>query len=184
MFFFPPTWTKQEPSRWVSRFCSTAGCQCCDVCNSLKLLLHYYFNRQEFLKTQELWKRNAFMLIYKMIDWCNMTPGSRHLVDEVGEMFTRVCCCLNCNCITLNGCVLSWQMLHSIFFLGMVNNAPYTPENIIDDKDMLTKLKEKYPRPFEFYLTQLPKRGPFSCVMDMVRYSMNSVNVSYTFSIN
>ncbi|AWP04896.1 Hypothetical protein SMAX5B_016242 [Scophthalmus maximus] len=50
----------------------------------------------------------------------------------------------------------------------MVNNAPYTPENIIDDKDMLTKLKEKYPRPFEFYLTQLPKRGPFSCVMDMI----------------
>ncbi|XP_040909819.1 uncharacterized protein LOC121192283 [Toxotes jaculatrix] len=96
--------------------------------------------KEEFLRTQEALRRNAFKIISTMLDWCNKTPGSKHLVDE---------------------------MLHCIFFLGKVNNAPYTPESIIGDQEMLRNLKEKYPRPFQCYLTQLPKRSPFSCVMDM-----------------
>ncbi|XP_056255846.1 uncharacterized protein LOC130184088 [Seriola aureovittata] len=76
-----------------------------------------------------------------MLDWCNTTPGSKPLVDE---------------------------MLHSIFFLGKINKVPYDPESIIADKEMLEDLQEKYPRPFKFFLTQLPKRSPFSCVMDMI----------------
>ncbi|XP_039976987.1 uncharacterized protein LOC120786001 isoform X2 [Xiphias gladius] len=98
--------------------------------------------REEFLKTQEPLRRNAFRIIKAMLDWCNQTPGSKHFVDE---------------------------MLHSIFFLGKVNNAPYTPESIVGNEEILDNLKEKYPGPFKFYSTQLPRRSPFSCVMDMVR---------------
>lgn len=70
-----------------------------------------------------------------------MTPGSKHLVDEI---------------------------LHSIFFLGKINLVPFSPEDIICDRDILDALKEKYPRPFQFYDKQLPRRSPFSCVLDMI----------------
>ncbi|XP_026205377.1 uncharacterized protein LOC113155081 isoform X2 [Anabas testudineus] len=97
--------------------------------------------REEFLRSQEPLRSNAILLITKMLDWSNQNPGSKHLVDE---------------------------MLHSIFFLGRVNNVPYTPESIIPDKDMLEALEDKYPKPFQCYSSQLPKRSPFSCVLDMI----------------
>ncbi|XP_023116735.3 uncharacterized protein LOC111562448 [Amphiprion ocellaris] len=97
--------------------------------------------REEFLKRQQDFKENAFKIIHTMLDWCNITPRSKHLVDEI---------------------------LHSIFFLGKINQVPFSPEEIIPDEQMLSGLREKYPRPFEFYLTQLPRRSPFSCVMDMI----------------
>ncbi|XP_065325968.1 uncharacterized protein LOC135932409 [Pelmatolapia mariae] len=97
--------------------------------------------REEFLKTQQGFRENAYKIIMKMDDWSNMAPGSKHLVDEI---------------------------LHSIFFLGKINSIPFSPEEIISDGDILKALKEKYPRPFQFYLTQLPRRSPFSCVLDMI----------------
>lgn len=97
--------------------------------------------REEFLRAQQDYRENAFKIINTMLDWCNKTPGSKHLVDEI---------------------------LHSIFFLGKINKVPFSPEEIIPDKQMLSSLKEKYPRPFHFYLYQLPRRSPFSCVMDMI----------------
>lgn len=71
--------------------------------------------------------------------------------------------------VTLSKCVFPQQILHSIFFLGKINKIPFSPEEIISDGDILKALKKKIPRPFQFYLTQLPRRSPFSCVLDMVR---------------
>ncbi|MED6272770.1 hypothetical protein CHARACLAT_000179 [Characodon lateralis] len=97
--------------------------------------------RERFLEKREDFRTNAFQIIEKMVDWCNRTVGSKHLVDEI---------------------------LHSIFFLGKINIVPFSPEEIIHDEDMFIQLKEKYSRPFECFETQLPRRSPFSCVLDMV----------------
>ena len=66
-------------------------------------------------------------------------------------------------------CVLTLQILHSIFFLGKINDPQHPPESIVTDAEMLENLKNTYPRPFDHYSSQLPKRSPFSCVLDMVR---------------
>ncbi|XP_017276508.1 uncharacterized protein LOC108238739 [Kryptolebias marmoratus] len=97
--------------------------------------------REEFLRSQEGFRTNAWEIINKMLDWCNTTVGSKHLVDEI---------------------------LHSIFFLGRINKVPYSPEDIISDQEVFKALKKKYSRPFEYFLTQLPRRSPFSCVLDMI----------------
>ncbi|KAM4549526.1 uncharacterized protein V3H82_018774 [Fundulus diaphanus] len=76
-----------------------------------------------------------------MVDWCNKTSGSKHLVDEI---------------------------LQSIFFLGKINSVPFSPEEIIPEEELLSDLKKKYSRPFQCYDTQVPRRSPFSCVLDMV----------------
>ncbi|KAG7245180.1 hypothetical protein INR49_023746 [Caranx melampygus] len=81
---------------------------------------------EQYLKDQDDLRDNAFDIIMKMLDLCNQTPGSKDLVDEI---------------------------LHCIFFLGRVNNIPYTPEK-----------------------SSLPKRSPFSCVMDMVVKQKGQVN--------
>ncbi|XP_047240465.1 uncharacterized protein LOC124879781 isoform X3 [Girardinichthys multiradiatus] len=93
-----------------------------------------------YLIKQQGFRTNAFKIIEKMVDWCNKTVGSKHLVDEI---------------------------LHSIFFLGTINKVPFSPKEIIPDEDMFIQLKDKYSRPFECYETQLPRRSPFSCVLDM-----------------
>ncbi|XP_026205375.1 uncharacterized protein LOC113155080 [Anabas testudineus] len=99
---------------------------------------------EEYLTTQEPLRSNAFLLIMQMLEWSNLYPGGQHLVEE---------------------------MLHGIFFLGEINRIPYSPEMIFgSDVVMLQNLKQSYPDPFEFYLSQLPKRSPFSCVLDMVVY--------------
>ncbi len=46
---------------------------------------------------------------------------------------------------------------------------PNTPEDIVTDVDILNALKEIYPRPFALCSSQLPRRSPMSCVLDMVR---------------
>ncbi|KAL4008965.1 hypothetical protein ACER0C_002817 [Sarotherodon galilaeus] len=96
---------------------------------------------EEFLKTEDGFRGNALKIIMKMDDLSNKAPGSKHLVDEI---------------------------LHSIFFLGKINKPPFSPEDIFPDGDILEALMAKYPRPFQFYLTQLPRRSPFSCVLDMI----------------
>ncbi|CAK6961013.1 uncharacterized protein LOC128374218 [Scomber scombrus] len=96
---------------------------------------------EEYLESQQGFRRNAFKIITKMLDWCNRTEGSKKFVDEI---------------------------LYSIFFLGKINNPQFLPEMIFaDDKQILENLKKTYPKPFELYSTQLPRRSPFSCVMDM-----------------
>ncbi|KAL3983584.1 glutathione synthase [Sarotherodon galilaeus] len=97
--------------------------------------------KEENLNAQQGFRENAFKIIMKMQGWSSVTPRSKHLVDEI---------------------------LHSILFLGKINSIPFSPNEIISDGDILEALMAKYPRPFQFYLTQLPRRSPFSCVLDMI----------------
>ncbi|KAF1386323.1 hypothetical protein PFLUV_G00093560 [Perca fluviatilis] len=72
----------------------------------------------------------------------------------------------------------SWlvdEVLHSIFFLGKINKPPFTPKQILsDDVEVISHFKNKYPRPFDLYSSKeprsipVPRRGPFSCFLDMV----------------
>ncbi|XP_078100375.1 uncharacterized protein LOC144513238 [Sander vitreus] len=64
--------------------------------------------------------------------------------------------------------VLVDEILHSIFFLGKINDPQHPPESIVTDAEMLEGLKNTYPRPFVHYSSQMPKRSPFSCVLDMI----------------
>ncbi|XP_023835192.1 uncharacterized protein [Salvelinus sp. IW2-2015] len=59
------------------------------------------------------------------------------------------------------------EMLHSIFFLGWIHSPKYTPEMILGDH-LSEMMKKIFPQPFESYTRKLPKRTPFSCVLDMV----------------
>ncbi|KAM8766956.1 uncharacterized protein AB9X84_006037 [Acanthopagrus schlegelii] len=99
---------------------------------------------EEFLKKQELFRRNAFLIIKKMVELAPEKGSPAHpsvLVDEV---------------------------LHSIFFLGEINKPKYSPQDILDDEDIFNKLKGCYPEPFKFFSSRLPTRAPLSCVLDMV----------------
>ncbi|XP_037651994.1 uncharacterized protein LOC119503977 [Sebastes umbrosus] len=63
------------------------------------------------------------------------------------------------------------EILHSIFFLGKLNDPEFSPERMArndDDVDMLKMLRDCFPRPFALYSSHLPKRSPFSCVLDMI----------------
>ncbi|XP_033980962.1 uncharacterized protein LOC117478153 [Trematomus bernacchii] len=61
------------------------------------------------------------------------------------------------------------EILHSIFFLGRIMTPPLSPEEIVLDTDYLAGLKKQFPLPFEpSSFSQLPRRSPFSCVLDMI----------------
>ncbi|XP_062414462.1 uncharacterized protein LOC119219476 [Pungitius pungitius] len=98
--------------------------------------------QEDFLETQDPFRTNAFKLISKMIELINEAPGdTTHLLDE---------------------------MLHSIFFVGKVNEPTFSPESILMDKDLLRRLRDLFPRAFELFSSHLPRRSPFSCVLDMI----------------
>ncbi|XP_037651996.1 uncharacterized protein LOC119503978 [Sebastes umbrosus] len=60
------------------------------------------------------------------------------------------------------------EILHSIFFLGKLDDPEFSPESLVsNDKEISETLKD-FPRPFELYSSQVPKRSPFSCVLDMI----------------
>ncbi|XP_062414343.1 uncharacterized protein LOC134107072 isoform X2 [Pungitius pungitius] len=100
---------------------------------------------EDRLKHAESFRRTAYELIFKMNKLnklINEAPGeTTHLLDE---------------------------MLHSIFFLGKVNKPPFSPESILMDDEMLGDLRKKFPRAFELFSSHLPRRSPFSCVLDMI----------------
>ncbi|XP_037651997.1 uncharacterized protein LOC119503979 [Sebastes umbrosus] len=61
------------------------------------------------------------------------------------------------------------EILHSIFFFGKLDDPEFSPESLVnDDKELREMLKDHYPRPFDLYSSQVPKRSPFSCVLDMI----------------
>ncbi|XP_044192619.1 uncharacterized protein LOC122970524 [Thunnus albacares] len=97
----------------------------------------------ELLKEEYFFIRNAFMIIKEMVELNNRTDSeySTLLVDEI---------------------------LHSIFFLGKIKTPSLTPKDIVTDDEMYDALKYYYPRPFDLYSSQLPRRSPFSCVLDMI----------------
>uniref|UniRef100_A0A1A7WD98 Uncharacterized protein n=1 Tax=Iconisemion striatum TaxID=60296 RepID=A0A1A7WD98_9TELE len=95
---------------------------------------------EAFIRDQNIFRRNALQLVNKMLKMSTLKTSS--LVDE---------------------------FLHSIFFLGTLTFPSLSPEDIFqNDQEILDVLKELYPRPFTLYSSQLPRRSPFSCVLDMV----------------
>ncbi|XP_030268487.1 uncharacterized protein LOC115579115 [Sparus aurata] len=92
----------------------------------------------EFMKDDHF-RSSAFLIIDEMVELSRRRPSV--LVDEI---------------------------LHSIFFLGEINDPRYTPKHIVSDDEMFKALRDHYPRPFECCSSQLPKRSPFSCVLDMI----------------
>ncbi|KAI9522058.1 hypothetical protein NQZ68_040174 [Dissostichus eleginoides] len=68
------------------------------------------------------------------------------------------------------------EILHSIFFFGRISTPPFSPEMIVNDSEYLGALKDCYPWPFEFYSSQLPRRTPFSCLLDMVVFLIGQEN--------
>ncbi|XP_039905100.1 uncharacterized protein LOC120744657 [Simochromis diagramma] len=75
-----------------------------------------------------------------------------------------------------NDIFLCKQMLHSIFFLGNIMQTSVSPEDITPDTEIFQNLRQDYRRPFELYSTHLPRRSPFSCVLDMVVLQKNPEN--------
>ncbi|MEQ2296760.1 hypothetical protein AMECASPLE_027830 [Ameca splendens] len=99
----------------------------------------------DFLDDSEVFRRNAFLLISKMMEMTTCTQeDTSKLVDEI---------------------------LHSIFFLGEINRPAISPRELLDDdEDLLRDLMIDHPEPFRLYSSQLPRRSPFSCLLDMVVY--------------
>ncbi|XP_038580020.1 uncharacterized protein LOC119906758 isoform X1 [Micropterus salmoides] len=113
--------------------------------------------KEEFLKQQEFFRTNAVLIINEMvkmrkeeIEGTEAPSPASPLVDE---------------------------FLHSIFFLGKINNPEFSPECILDDDDILLKeLKDKYPQPFVLCSSQVPKRSPMSYVLNMIVNLMGQEN--------
>nr|XP_020444812.1 uncharacterized protein LOC109953687 [Monopterus albus] len=99
---------------------------------------------QQVLESDTVFRERALTIIHEMVEMSNTSNDidyATQLVDEV---------------------------LHSIFFLGKINDPRFFPEKIMKDEEMLNELKVNYPRPFDLYSSRLPRRSPFSCVLDMV----------------
>ncbi|XP_034735709.1 uncharacterized protein LOC117949509 [Etheostoma cragini] len=113
------------------------------------LILHfhvYYFREEDLLEEAEPFCFNAFMIITEMV--------SRN--REVNETQQR------------DATILVDEVLHSIFVLGKIHTPPFSPEEILSDAEILSAFRIQYPRPFALYSSELPRRSPFSCVLDMV----------------
>ncbi|XP_031710136.1 uncharacterized protein LOC116387310 [Anarrhichthys ocellatus] len=95
---------------------------------------------EEFLIDQEPFRSNALLLIDKMLDLSNQVRQEA-LVDEI---------------------------LHSIFFFGKLRKPSVSPESILSHDEMFNDLERRFPEPFKLYSSQLPRRSPFSCVLDMI----------------
>ncbi|XP_068580829.1 uncharacterized protein [Cebidichthys violaceus] len=111
---------------------------------------------EEFLTEQTPFGGNAFLLIDTMLGLNNQAPdeakpAAEALVDEI---------------------------LHSIFFLGRIHNPSFSPRSILSNDEMLDALQECFPRPFDLYSSQLPRRSPFSCVLDMIVLLLGQQNES------
>ncbi|XP_033980957.1 uncharacterized protein LOC117478149 [Trematomus bernacchii] len=97
---------------------------------------------ERFLEVTKDFRRNALLIIQKMMK-LNVSSDNqtRQFVDEI---------------------------LHSIFFLGKINEPTISPERIVNDSEMYDRMKLDYPLPFERYSSQIPRRSPFSCLLDMI----------------
>ncbi|XP_017276505.2 uncharacterized protein LOC108238736 [Kryptolebias marmoratus] len=108
-------------------------------------------NREEdFKKEQKVFKNNAYILIEKMVEMESETEAdTSELVDE---------------------------LLHAVFFLGRLIFSG-VPESIFEGNDeLLDYLQSTYPGPFEHYSSRLPRRSPFSCVLDMIVHLIGQEN--------
>ncbi|XP_015211396.2 uncharacterized protein [Lepisosteus oculatus] len=60
------------------------------------------------------------------------------------------------------------EVLHCIFFLGHIHEMPINPKTFFQNDRLFQIFKRQFPEPFEHYSTHLPKRTPFSILLDMV----------------
>ncbi|XP_038156296.1 uncharacterized protein LOC119793278 [Cyprinodon tularosa] len=60
------------------------------------------------------------------------------------------------------------ELLHGLIFLGKIRDQPCSPEAILGKGKTYLNLKTNYPEAFETYSTHLPRRSPFSVVLEMV----------------
>ncbi|XP_031644668.1 uncharacterized protein LOC116352800 isoform X1 [Oncorhynchus kisutch] len=99
---------------------------------------------EELLLAEASFRTNAFRIINIMIELYVENPGCKVHVDEI---------------------------LHSIFFLGLFRKPQQcTPNDILGE--FKPEVQEIFPRPFENYNSKLPRRTPFSSVLDMVVSSL------------
>ncbi|KAF6737118.1 hypothetical protein FQA47_019723 [Oryzias melastigma] len=98
-------------------------------------------NRIKNLPEEIVFKRNARILITEMLELNNRTQQDTSMLVE--------------------------EILHSVFFLGQIYSPSFSPRSLLDD-DMFDALEKEYPQPFQLYSTRLPRRSPFSCLLEMV----------------
>ncbi|XP_072227009.1 uncharacterized protein [Leuresthes tenuis] len=105
--------------------------------------VYHYREVLLYLTEEEVLRRNAFLIIIEMVELSNQTrEDTSELVDEI---------------------------LHSIFFLGAINRPKVSPRSLLDDnREIYDHLIDRFPQPFKLYSSQLPRRSPFSCVLDMI----------------
>ncbi|XP_048014667.1 uncharacterized protein LOC125247417 [Megalobrama amblycephala] len=60
------------------------------------------------------------------------------------------------------------EILHSIFFLGIIHKDSLTPEDILSP-EMAETVRREFPEPFKKYKSHLPKRTPFSILLEMMQ---------------
>lgn len=65
-----------------------------------------------------------------------------------------------------NLCLL-FKILHSIFFLGIIHKDRLTPEDILPTT--IAEIRQEFPEPFKKYMSHLPKRTPFSILLDIMQ---------------
>lgn len=59
------------------------------------------------------------------------------------------------------------EILHSIFFLGVIYTGGLTPDQFLS-ATLAEGLRQEFPEPFEKYRSHLPKRTPFSILLDIM----------------
>ncbi|XP_016117208.1 uncharacterized protein [Sinocyclocheilus grahami] len=64
------------------------------------------------------------------------------------------------------------EILHSIFFLGTIHKDSLTPEDIIPEK--IAEIRQEFPEPFKKYKSHLPKRTPFSILLDIMQLTYDT----------
>ncbi|XP_032366404.1 uncharacterized protein LOC116685469 [Etheostoma spectabile] len=92
-----------------------------------------------FLKDAEDFRRNAFLIINEMV--LKSTHPTTILVDEV---------------------------LHSIFFLGKINTPHFPQKRLWLMMKCYVHLSSDTLVLFSLYSSEVPRRSPFSCLLDMV----------------
>ncbi|XP_059411390.1 uncharacterized protein LOC132144841 [Carassius carassius] len=64
------------------------------------------------------------------------------------------------------------EILHSIFFLGIIHEDCLTPEDILTAQTEI--VRQEFPEPFRKYKSHLPKRTPFSVLLDIMQLTLGT----------
>ncbi|XP_050957336.1 uncharacterized protein LOC127158231 [Labeo rohita] len=67
------------------------------------------------------------------------------------------------------------EILHSIFFLGIIHEDCLTPVDILNAQNASAEiLRQEFPEPFGKYKSHLPKRTPFSILLDIMQLTFGT----------